>query len=251
VFETSGPGEAPPSDSLPLVLVTTFASTGIDNLIETKGVSRYAMRNLLIWAFAAAMLASFRAEGQTPQDTLAGGTDSTLRFVQRDGTCIEGKILKADATSMTVSGLAGKPIYLQKDSLLGILQANTVFYSGRSSWADVAAVTLHAHEALVLSLKSGKKVKGKPSSTTPGGITVKHGPTSTLYSKSEIATIDVLRIKPATDNLKFIAQEAPWLVIFDPEFYSRATGLWGTIPVRLYDAAQPEDETTVECKTWR
>jgi len=87
--------------------------------------------------------------------------------------------------------------------------------------------------------------------TNPDSITLKHGVHTTLYPKSDVATIDYLRVKPATDAFMSILGEAPWILVLDPEFYYRATGLAGRIEVRLYDATKPQDDTPVECKSWR
>jgi len=102
----------------------------------------------------------------------------------------------------------------------------------------------------VLTLKGGKQIKGKPTKTTADSITLKRGLNNTLYQKSGILTVDYLRAKPATDALMFVLGEAPWMLIFDPEFYYRATGLPGRISIRLYDAAKPEDNSPNVCTTW-
>jgi hypothetical protein len=38
-------------------------------------------------------------------------------------------------------------------------------------------------------------------------------------------------------------QEAPYMALFYPEFYYRAAGLEGRVPVRLYDSSKPQDTT--------
>ena len=42
-------------------------------------------------------------------------------------------------------------------------------------------------------------------------------------------------------------QEAPALLFFYPEFYDRLRGLEGKVPVRLYDALQPENDAPLHC----
>jgi len=206
--------------------------------------------NLLIWALSTAVLFAVQAEGQTGSDALDTVTrSSSFKFVERDATCVYGKISRADATSITVQPFKKPPITIQKDGLLQISQGNALLYSARSSWADVTAATLYPHEALALRLKSGKQVKGKPIKTSADSITLKHGLSTDLYPKSEIVTVDYLRVKPATDGFMSVLGEAPWMLIFDPEFYYRATGLAGRVQVQLYDATKPEDDTLVTCTT--
>lgn len=206
--------------------------------------------NLSIWAVGTALLFAVRAEGQAGSKALDSVThSSSFKFVERNGTCLYGKISGADATSITVQPFKKPPIAIQKAGLLQISRGNALLYSARSSWADVAAATLYPHEALVLRLKSGKQVKGKPTKTSADSITLKHGLSTTLYPKSEIVTVDYLRVKPATDGFMSVLGEAPWMLVFDPEFYYRATGLAGRIQVRLYDATRPEDDTPVACTT--
>jgi hypothetical protein len=208
--------------------------------------------HLLIWAITAALLGNLPVEGQSEPNSLDSVTHSaSFKFVERDGTCVYGKVLKADATSITMQPFEKPPITRQKKGLLQVSQGNALLYSARSSWADVSAAILYPHEALVLSLKGGRQVKGKPTKTSPDSITLKHGFGSTLYPKSEIVTVDYLRVKPATDAFMTVLGEAPWMLVFDPEFYYRATGLPGRIKIRLYDATKPEDDTPVACTSWR
>jgi hypothetical protein len=208
--------------------------------------------HLLIWALAAVLLGSLPIEAQTEPNSLDNVTHSaSFRFVERDGACVYGKVSKADATSIIVQPFEKPPITLQKQALLQVSQGNGLLYSARSSWADVSAAILYPHEALVLSLKKGRQVKGKPTKTSSDGITFKHGFNATVYPKSEILTVDYLRRKPATDAFMVVLGEAPWMLLFDPEFYYRATGLPGRIRIRLYDATKPEDDTPLACTSWR
>ncbi len=209
-------------------------------------------RNLVIGAIAALLLTNTWAVGESGKDSLESVThSSSFKFVERDGACVYGKISKADATSITVQPFEKPPITLHKDDLLQVSQGNALLYSARSSWTDVSATPVYPREALVLGLKSGKHVKGKPTKTTSDSITLKHGLSTTLYPKSEIATVDYMRVKPATDAFMTILGEAPWFLLLDPEFYYRATGLPGSIQIRLYDATKPEDDTPVACTSWR
>jgi hypothetical protein len=206
----------------------------------------------LIMALTIVTVVSPPLKGQTGPNPLDSVTHTaSFKFVERGGACVYGKILKADAASITVQPSDKPPLTLEKQSLLQVIQGNALLYSARSSWADVAALTVYPREALVLTLKGGKKVKGNPMKTSADSITLKKGMSAAVYSKSQILTVDYLRAKPATGDFMFLLSEAPWLVIFDPEFYYRAAGLAGRITVRLYDAAKPEDDTSIACTSWR
>ncbi len=192
---------------------------------------------------------STQSKGQT--SPLAGVTHSaSFKFAERDGTCVYGNVSKTDATSITVQPFEKPPVILQKANLLQVSQGNDLLYSARSSWTDVSEAILYPHEAFVATLKSGKQVKGKPIKTSPDSITLKHGLGVNMYTKSEILSIDYLRIKPATDAFIAVLGEAPWMLVFDPEFYYRATGLPGKLTIRLYDATKPEDDSPVVCKSF-
>jgi hypothetical protein len=181
---------------------------------------------------------------QTASDPLTGVThDATLTFVQRNGTCVRGTILKFDTASVTVVPFKQPPVTLARNSLLQVNQGNALLFSGRSSWSDVEHTHLYPREALVLTMKSGERIKGNPMKVASDSITLKHRFSTTTFLKSDVSSVDYLRSKPATDGFNLALEEAPWALIFYPEFYYRAGGLEGRIPVRLYDVSQPQDET--------
>lgn len=80
------------------------------------------------------------------------------------------------------------------------------------------------------------------------GITIRHGLTTSNLPKSEVSTVDYLRWKPASDGFNLALEEAPWALIFYPEFYGRAAGVEGRVPVRLYDSSEPEDDSKLSQK---
>jgi hypothetical protein len=172
---------------------------------------------------------------------------ATLLFVQRDRSCITGRIMSADANTIAVQPSNGTLIRLEKGHLLQVVQGNALLFSARSSWSDVANARPILHEALVLTLKDGKRIEGKPVNVAADSITLKHGLAKTVYQKSEVNIVEYLRVRPPSDGLYVFQDEAPYLMFFYPEFYYRAAGLEGTIPVRLYDASQVEDDSQAKC----
>lgn len=190
----------------------------------------------------------FSTAAQSSQDTLNHVSRfSTFTFFKRDGTCLYGTIAKADAATITVNQVNQSSTILNRGDILQISQGDALLLSARSSWADVASTPVNSSEALVLSLKNGHKAKGKPLKVMPQSITLKHDFVATTYPKGEIATVVYLRVKPESNNFDYLLEEAPFLVFFTPEFYWRSAGLEGRIPVLLYDASKPENNTPLKC----
>jgi hypothetical protein len=173
---------------------------------------------------------------------------ASLTFMKKDGACVDGPISKIDPKTVTVQQFQKPPVMIQRNDLLQVSQGDALIYSARSSWADVAAVHLLPHESLMLKMRNGKVIKGRPLFVTPDGIVFKYGLwRKKLYGKDQIVTVDYLRVKPESDAFDYFTQEAPALLFFYPEFYDRLAGLEGRIPVHLYDALLPEDDAQLKC----
>jgi hypothetical protein len=185
---------------------------------------------------------------QSSPDALKGVThSSSLTFVLRNGICLDGPISKIDAKAITILQNQKPPITVQREDLLQVNQGDALLFSARSSWADVAAAHVYPREAFVLKVRSGKIIKGRPVKVSADSLTLKHGLITTQYSKSEIVTVDYLRLKPETDGFDYFAQEAPALLFFYPETYYRLLGLEGRLSVRLYDASIPDGGAVLQC----
>jgi hypothetical protein len=189
---------------------------------------------------------------QKAPDMLNGVTHAaSFIFAKRDGTCLQGTISKVDAKAVTVV-VYDRPghsvnVEVQRGDLLQVNQGDALLFSARSSWADVMGTHVFPREGFVLKMRSGEVVKGKPVKITTEGITLKYGISEKEYSKAQISTVDYLRLRPESDAFEYFAEEAPEILFLNPEFYFRAAGLEGRIPVRLYDAALPEDDTQMKC----
>ncbi len=191
----------------------------------------------------------FRTSSSAQAGDLGGLTHAaSLIFAQRDGTCTRGQILLSNANSITVAPYKQNPITIQRGELLQVSQGNALIFSGRSSWRDVAHTHPYPREAFILTTKVGKRVKGTPVTVESDSIKLKHGLKTTTFAKPDIATVDYLRLKPATDSFNLALEEVPWALVFYPEFYGRLVGLEGMLPVRLYDASKPEDQTIANVK---
>jgi hypothetical protein len=222
---------------------------GHDSCLKMRAM-RGIERKLRAAAFIALFFTTIGAV--TQQSRVAGSLDHVTRsaaftFMQRNGKCVTGNISQADAATITVQQLDKSSIAIQRDALYQVIQGNALLFSARSSWADVVGVHLYPNETLLVTMRGGKQVRGKPVMVSADAIILKHGLSKTRYPKMEIATIDYLRAKPPTDSFQATLQEAPYALFFYPEFYHRMAGLAGRIPVRLFDAAKPEDNAPLSC----
>jgi hypothetical protein len=173
---------------------------------------------------------------------------TTLTFMKKDHSCLTGPITKIDPKSVTIQPSQAPPLTLQRADLLQVTQNDSVLFSARSSWADVEAVHLLPRESFLLSLRSGKTIIARPLRITSDGMIFKHDVwLKKLLPKDQIQMVAYLRIKPDSSVFDYFTQEAPALLFFYPEFYDRLSGLEGRIPVRLYDATQPQDDSTLNC----
>jgi hypothetical protein len=173
---------------------------------------------------------------------------TSIAFIEKTGACIIGPILKIEPKTLTVSQSPKPPILIQRASLLQASQTDSLLFSARSSWADVESLHLHPRESVILKLRNGTQVTGRPTEITDTGVLFSYGPfLKKSYSKAQIATVDYLRIKPNSAAFDDFAQQSPALLFFYPESYDRVSGLEGRVPVRLYDAVQPQDNTPLKC----
>jgi hypothetical protein len=182
-------------------------------------------------------------------DSLQNVTHSaSLTFMKKDGSCVDGPISRIDPKTVTIQQYQKPPVTIQRSDLVQVSQGDALVFSARSSWADVQAVHLLPRELFLLKIRNGRAIKGRPLRVTQDGLVFKRGLwMKKRYGKAQIVTVDYLRRKPESEAFDYFAQEAPALLFFYPEFYDRLAGLEGRIPVRLYDALQPEDDVPLKC----
>lgn len=168
--------------------------------------------------------------------------------MKRDGSCVTGPIVKIEPKMVTVKQPQAAPVTIERKDLLQASQANALVFSARSSWADVEAVNLRPRESFEVKLRNGRLIEERPLRVTDGSFIYKRLLwMKKAYAKDQIVTVDYLRVKPDSDAFDYFTQEAPALLFFYPDSYDRLRGLEGRIPVRLYDAAMPEDDTALKC----
>jgi hypothetical protein len=172
---------------------------------------------------------------------------ASLTFIKKDRSCVAGPIVKIEPKLVTVKTHAG-PVAIARKDLLQASQDDSLVFSARSSWADVESVHLRPRESFTVKLRNGKTIKEIPLEVTADGLVYKRFLwLKKRYSKSQIVTVDYLRVKPDSYGFDYFTQEAPALLFFYPEFYDRLAGLEGRIPLRLYDAVMPEDDAPLQC----
>lgn len=167
-------------------------------------------------------------------------------FVLRDGTCQTGKIRGVEETRIILESGAE----VQKPNVLWVgegMSPHEVLYSGRSSWSDVRHVEPGRLEALNVRLKSGKSMQGPVVTASESQITIKHYGRSVRIAKDEVAEVEYVRFKPVSEAHRYFAQEAAGLQLLDPKAWQYLLRIDALLPVRLYDASMPEDNSPLKC----
>jgi len=149
-----------------------------------------------------------------------------------------------------------------------------LYFSGRSSWADVSSLrgvgtkivrkngtvfvakppfnfsageTIREHLKIVT--KAGKIYEVKPPfNVFDDGILLSASGESTEIPKDEIAQVYDVVPKPLTDWGEYNAEELGPMIIFDPDLYVYGLHLEQYVPVLLYDAGKPEDNSPAQCE---
>jgi hypothetical protein len=139
----------------------------------------------------------------------------------------------------------------QGADVLRVSSGRIVYYSGRSSWLDVSSLRIAGRERLEIVTKAGKTYKVKPPyEVSDQGITLQSSEESTKISKSEIAQVYDVVVKPLTANGDYLAEELGPMIIFDPDLYVYALHLEHYVPVLPYNSSDPEDDFPIQC-VWR
>lgn len=125
-----------------------------------------------------------------------------------------------------------------------------LYYSGRSSWADVGIVRIGSRECLRINMKSGERYDVKPPYTvSDNSIAATLSGKRLSIPKQDIARVYGVFEKPVTDILEYDLDELGPFIVFDPYFYEYTFHLERYIPVLLYDVEKPEDNSPTACDT--
>jgi len=193
----------------------------------------------------------------------AAGSDDTwaqLKHVTRarnyviitsDQSCYDGKILGVSDRSITLSRKDLEPIVIERKDVLRIADSGEtdgpILYSGRSSWWDVTKIPLNSKQNTRVVMKSGAKHEGRLGKATDSEIVLTDHGKQTMIVKDEIAIVYFVRLRPLSDSDELLLNELSYLTVFDPKFWSYEWNAGPKIPVLLYDASKPEDDTPLRC----
>lgn len=186
----------------------------------------------------------------------------TYTIETRDGQCVWGtiKTVTPDRLTAKVNSLYGTSdavmrTFIRNDVLHigGSVYQVRLYYSGRSSWSDSAAFHAFGREGLKIVAESGETYDVKPPYiVSDDGIATTALGKHVNFPKKDIARIYAVVTKPVTDRQGYLLEELGPMIIFDPYFYEYKFHLEQYISVLLYDASQPEDDSTGPCeKEWQ
>ena len=183
--------------------------------------------------------------------------DNVYTIVLRDKSCLNGPLkgVTPDSLAVDVSPIlpsrTPQIVKVDRPEVLQVREAfapTDILYSGRSSWADVQAVSeaVRSRESFHITLKSGVSVTGKPTTASDSLLSL-DGKRSKAIAKADIARIAYIRIKPIAGGSVWFAQEAGWLALFDPHQWPYLFNVGVHMSVLLYDAAMVEDDSYLGC----
>jgi hypothetical protein len=96
-------------------------------------------------------------------------------------------------------------------------------------------------------MKDGKAYTVKPPYTVSDeGIAPRSG-TRPKIAKIDIAEVYEIVPKPLTDTGEYLSEELGPMIVFDPDWYVWSLHLEQHVPVLLYDAGAPEDNSSAQC----
>ncbi len=202
----------------------------------------------------------------------------------RDHKCVWGTVTRITSDSLTAT--VKRPNFSTLSSTLSdtarfpradVFRVSTewhLYYSSRSSWADVSSLRGEGkkivtrtgevfvskppfnysagetiRERLKIVTKTGKTYEVKPPfNVSDDGIWLSASGESTKIPKDEIAQVYDVVPKPLTDGDEYAADELGPMLIFDPDLYVYGLHLEHYVPVLLYDASKPEDNSPAQCE---
>lgn len=172
----------------------------------------------------------------------------------RDRKCVSGTITGVTTDGLTAkvftSNSSGSPhtVAFRRGDVLRVTSGRFVYYSGRSSWSDVSSLRVEGRERLKLVTGVGKTYTVKaPYTVSEEGVTLQNSGKSTKVSKSEITQVFHIAPKPLTANGEYLAEELGPMIVFDPDLYEYGLHLEQYVPVLLYNANDPEDNSSAQC----
>jgi hypothetical protein len=158
--------------------------------------------------------------------------DRVYSFLLKDGSCKFGELAKSNKQSVTIRSGGQPDTSVPIVDVVQFGQGPELFYDSRSSWVDVQGAKLYARESMLVTLKDGRVISGKPRKVDADTLSLEQAFSTKTISKQDVQSV-----------IEFVQEEAGFFQIFYPEFYERAFRTEGRVPVRLYDSSLPEDDS--------
>jgi hypothetical protein len=178
--------------------------------------------------------------------------NATCTFVDRNHSCVDGKIGRIDDQSVTIKHHADPETTIERTNLLRVTSggwAGGVIYSGRSSWLDIVRISgRRFHPEITVVMKSGEAHEGKLLSASDSALVVERSRKQLNILKDEVSTVSYVRAKPLSDSAEYADDELAWMKIFDPQLWPHLMHLQGRLSILLYDVSVPEDNSPIVCK---
>ena len=173
----------------------------------------------------------------------------------RDRKCVSATIAEVTTDRLTAkvdtsnSSATPDTVIFQRADVLRVASGRRVYYSGRSSWSDVSSLHVKGRERLRIITTAGKTYRVKPPYTvSDDGITLyASGGEATKLSKSKIAQVYDVVVKPLTGTGEYLEEELGPMIIFDPDLYVYGLHLEQYVSVLLYNASDREDNSPAPC----
>ena len=172
----------------------------------------------------------------------------------RDSDCIHGKIVSANAQSLTLEEQNGQSLVMERQNVVrlgGLGSAMSAIYSGRSSWEDVKSLRhrpANGAARVKVVTQDGKRYDGKLAETTDSTISVLANGQVTEVPKVKVSQVFCIRFKPMTARTAYAGEELFVFKIFDPALWPYFLGTAPKIAVLLYDSSVPEENSALVCK---
>jgi hypothetical protein len=177
----------------------------------------------------------------------------TYTIETRDRKCTWGRITEVTPDRLTVTANNPKSyspatVIFPRSDVLRVAAGRRVYYSGRSSWVDVSSIRVEGRERLKIVTTVGKTYEAKlPYTVSDDSVTLPAPAKATKISKSDIALVYDIVVKPLTDTGEYLQDELGPMIIFDPYLYEYGLHLEQYVSVLLYKADDPEDNSPAQC----
>jgi hypothetical protein len=177
----------------------------------------------------------------------------TYTIETRDRKCAWARITEVTPERLTATvnnpkSYSPETVIFRRPDVLRVAAGRRVYYSGRSSWVDVSLTRVEGRERLKIVTTVGKTYEATlPYTVSDDGITLHAPAKATKISKSDIALVYDVVVRPLTDTGEYLQGELGPMIIFDPYLYEYGLHLEQYVPVLLYRADDPEDNTPAQC----